>query len=316
MTAPVELSLAPARRREGVGFDWQVVGVTVLPWVLFLTTWVLDVKPLPLAFAGAMLGTPHILATVGLYLEPGLRGVVRANRVAFWVVPLAVIAGSALAFAVSPRGLVYALLIGFVLWQTHHFTKQNFGLFTFWARSRGLPGASPAERKLIQATSVIGMAGILRVVDEGSWLDAAMRGVGLAAIVACGVGVLACTDDPRRRAALLVAVAFYAPLHIFDVGFLSAAFAYQAAHGAQYYLMVGKATRPTRRSLLAFLVFLVVAGLVLFTLVRTVDPYGSSAWALGLVKGLVAAHFIADSRFWRLRDKDIRTFMKSRFDFL
>lgn len=131
-TAPLQLSsVAPTRGRSGFGFDWQVVGVTVLPWVLFLTTWVLDVKPLPIAMAGAFLGTPHVLATVGLYLEPGLRSHVRSNPVAFWVAPAAAVVGAALAFALSPAWLVWPLLTAFALWQTHHFTKQNFGMFVF-----------------------------------------------------------------------------------------------------------------------------------------------------------------------------------------
>lgn len=315
MTVPVDQAPPRERRKPMLPFHVQVALVTLAPWGVFLVSHVTGRSSVPLALVGLFLSAPHVLATVGLYAEPRLRSYVKRNRVALVVAPLATAAGCVVAFAVAPPIGVRALVAAFLLWQVHHFTKQNLGMFVFWARSRGEGGANAVERRLILATTLIGATGTIRLLYPDTPVDPWMRAIGMVAIGAAAIAVLTVTTSPARRLALLAVVAFYAPLHVFSVGLVAAAVTYQVAHGAQYYLMVGHATRPTRRSFMAVLLLVLLGGLLLVWGAGR-DPLGPLAVVFGLAKGLVAAHFVADARLWRLRDPDVRAFMKERFAFL
>lgn len=300
-----------------MSFATKIVLVTLVPWSVFLVSYLASFRPMPLYLIALILGGPHVLATTGLYADPDLRAHVRQNASRYVGAALAVILITTLAFTFSTGMATWYLLGGYLLWQTHHFTKQNIGMFAFWCRSSGVAGMASGERRLILATDVIGGLGILRMVGLWPELNDLFRLGGMAAIVvATGAAVSLSSGAPwQRRAALVATVAFYAPLHVFDVNLGAAALAYQAAHGAQYYLMVGKAV-SARRQTLRLTVMVVLLGTLLFVPAARAHPNGSDAWMFGLAKGIVGAHFVADAGFWRLRDPQVRTYLKSRFDFL
>lgn len=137
------------------------------------------------------------------------------------------------------------------------------------------------------------------------------------ALVLVGLGVAAFLGraDRRRALALAVPVLFYAPLSVFGPGLAFGAAAYGAAHGAQYYLMVGTVVRADRRIAGLTTVAVLVGGTAL-VVAATRFGYGHHAWVLGAAKGVVASHFVADAGLWRLRDPELRTFMAQRFGFL
>lgn len=305
---------APPRVRRRVPFHHQLALVTVAPWALFLGLHTFDLaRPLPLALLALALGVPHVLATFGLYVEPGLREHVRRHRVRYYVVPALLVPSTALAFAASPVLVVKVLFVAFLVWQSHHFTKQNLGVYSFWCKSQGLAPASTTERRIVLATAVVGMTGVVRMANSVPELDGALRVLGLATVVAC-IG-LALRVGGRKAVGLLAAVAFFLPLHVFDVGLLGAAVSYQMAHGAQYYLMVGKVARPRPVARRVAIAVLLLGGVLMVAAGRQ-SALGPHAWAFGLGKGIVAAHFVADAGLWRLSDRDVRQFMKTRFDFL
>jgi hypothetical protein len=310
---------APAAASRQLRFDQKIVLVTVLPWFLILVAGQLGERAsvlvdLPLI----LLGTPHVLATTALFVDPGLRPHVRAHRAFYVLAPIITIGGCFVVFAFSPAALVEPALVALLLWQIWHFTKQNVGMLAFWTKARGIAGPSTAERRLVLGTAVIGMAGILHLAQLDPLIDDVAVAVGLAAtaVLAVAAVVIGWRQGPVRVAALLAAVLFYAPVLVIGLGVITAALAYQAAHGAQYYLMVGTATRPTKRSGTIGIVLLVTLGPVFALPGLLVDPFGATAWLLGLYKGVIAWHFVADSRLWRLRDPTVRGFMKERFSFL
>lgn len=301
-------------------FDWAIVAVTAGPFLFFLTEHVLGVGLTAVAAVAFMLGTPHVLATFGLFLDRDIRALSLADRTRYMLVPALAIPLTVIAFLFVDGKAATVVLTGFLLWQTHHFTKQNLGMFAFWTRARRLPGMTPRERSLILGTTLIGGLGILRATGLVPDLDQPLRVVGLL-VLTSGVIWVAAHWQGQRSLALLTAIAFYSPLLIFDVNLLGAAFAYQAAHGAQYYLMVGTvvhAGRPSSPSLLSVttVVAALVVGAVLITAATSNWAFTDHRWLFGVGKGIVAAHFVADARLWRLRDPAVRGIMKARFSFL
>ena len=77
---------------EGTRFSWLAVGATAIPWVLFLAASAVGDTP-ALAALAFVLGTPHVLATVGLYLDSDLRPHLRANRLRYMWGPILAIGG-------------------------------------------------------------------------------------------------------------------------------------------------------------------------------------------------------------------------------
>lgn len=301
-------------------FDWAIVAVTAGPFLFFLTQHALGLNLTAIAAVAFFLGTPHVLATFGLYLDRDIRSLSLTDRIRYVIVPVLAIPLTVLAFLFVDGTAAIVVLTGFLLWQTHHFTKQNLGMFSFWTRARGLPGMAPRERSLILGTTLIGGLGILRATGLAPDLNRSLRIVGLLALTA---GVLWVTThwQGHRSLALLVALVFYSPLLVFDTNLLTAAFAYQAAHGAQYYLMVGTvmhAGRPSPPSLLSVTTVLAAlfVGAILITAATSGWAFDDHRWLYGVGKGIVAAHFVADAQLWRLRDPAIRTIMKARFSFL
>lgn len=303
-------AVAVERRSLALSFDQRIALATLVPFVVFIGFHTYGSTPGPALWLAAATSVPHVLATFGLYLDRGFRVVIAGDLRRYVVIPLLAIPATAAAFGLAPRALVGVLAVTFGIWQIHHFTKQNLGMFSFWCRARGLPGMSPVERKLLLSTTGIGALGLLRVVSFGPAADSVLQGGGL---VLAAVAIVFALRAPgvARSLALLVAVAFYLPLHLFEVDLLGAAVAYGAAHGAQYYLMAGHAVRTDKRTLAATVAIVVFGGMAILALTRSPQP-----WVYGLAKGVVAAHFLADASLWRLRDAGVRSLMKERFAFL
>jgi len=299
---------------DGRRYGRLIVATTAFPWLLFVLASVAEVED-PLLVLSIYLGSPHVLATVGLYLQRDLGDHVRRHRGRYVVAPLVIIPASTLLFALAPRRVGEVLVFGFIAWQLHHFTKQNFGMTSFWCRATQRSGPSQSERRLILATTVIGLMGLVIMTSDLGTFHTAARVTGSALVI---VGLVAVAVLARRdwyRAMVLAGtVLFYAPLCFFGVGFLWAAMAYQAAHGAQYYLMVGTVVAPQRRVVLSTVAAVVVGGI--FLSVASANFDSGPLWTFGLAKGIVATHFVVDAGFWRLRDPEIRGFMATRFGFL
>jgi hypothetical protein len=73
---------------DGGRYRWVIFGVTAAPWLVFLAGSSLG-EIAPLVALSFLLGTPHVMATVGLYLQPDLQPHLRAHRLRYVEAPSA-----------------------------------------------------------------------------------------------------------------------------------------------------------------------------------------------------------------------------------
>ena len=297
-----------------ISFDQKIAAATAIPFAFFLSVRLLGGLPVWLAALTLFLGAPHVLATIGLYVDRDIRTIAAADPVRYLVVPLAAIPVSVVVFGVTHGAAAVLAVTAFLAWQTQHYTKQNIGMFAFWCRARGLVSMRERERSLVRATTAVGVLGILRAMALAPGWDRALQ-VGGLALVASGALVVATSWEGRRSVALLAALAFYLALHLFRVDLLGAAFAYQAAHGAQYYLMVGQVIRRNPLAVRVTIPVVLLGGVVPLAAL-TASAFATAPLLFGFAKGVAAAHFLADASLWRLRRPEIRRVMATRFPFL
>ena len=297
-----------------ISFDRKIAAATAVPFAFFLAVRLLGGLPVWLAALTLFLGAPHVLATVGLYVDRDIRSIAAADPVRYVVVPLAAIPVSVVLFGVAHGAVAVLSVTAFLAWQTQHYTKQNVGMFAFWCRARGLVAMSERERSLVRATTAVGILGILRAMALAPGWDRALQ-VGGLTLVALGALVVTASWKGQRSVALLAALAFYLPLHLFKVDLLGAAFAYQAAHGAQYYLMVGQVIRRNPVAVRVTIPVVLLGGVVPLAALRA-SAFATAPVLFGFAKGVAAAHFLADASLWRLRRPEIRRVMATRFPFL
>lgn len=309
-----EIEEHSAGRWLALPFDHKIAAATAVPFVFFSLVHLLGGLPVWLAALTLFLGAPHVLATIGLYVDRDIWSIVRADPTRYLVVPLAMIPISVVLYGVTHGAAAVLLVTGFLLWQTQHYTKQNVGMFAFWCRARGLGSMTDHERTLVRATTAIGVLGILRAMALVPAWDRLLQ-VGGLALMAAGAAFVFVTWQGARSVALLVALAFYAPLHVFHVELLGAAFAYQAAHGLQYYLMVGHTIRRNPLAIRVTIPVVLLGGVVPLAAL-TASAFATAPLLFGFAKGVAAAHFLADASLWRLRKPEIRQVMKARFSFL
>jgi hypothetical protein len=291
--------------------DQQLAVATLGPIAAVVGLSVLGLLDSPLQLVLLLLGAPHVLATVGLYADRELGPITRREPVRYLVTPLLAVPATVAAFAAVPERALLVLVTATFAWQVHHYTRQNVGVFAFWGRSRRLAPVTTAERRAISASTLAGVAGVARAVEVVPSWSIPLQAIGLA-ISAAAVATALAGGWNRRAAAVALGAGFYVPLLVAAPGFFGVAFAYQAAHGGQYYLMVDRALRPDRRAqrvaVVTVLVGAVPALLLLAPRLLLVAPA-----LYGLGKGLAISHFIADARLWRLRDPALGPVLRRRF---
>ena len=308
-------SFAPTRSAaRDVRFDRWLAAATLAPLVAFGALRIAGDAPGWLVAITLFLGAPHVLATLGLYADHGMAPIIAADRRRYVWWPLALIPASALAFWALHGAAAILLVTAFLLWQTQHYTKQNVGVFGLWCRARGASPMDERERALITATTAIGVLGILRAMELAPTSDRWLQGSGL--VLSAAMLLVAVTPwRGARTGALVLAVVFYAPLHIFTTDLLGGAFLYQAAHGAEYYVVVGRTIRSDRRASRVAIVAVLVGGVIPIALLSS-SSFATQPVLFGVAKGIAAAHFLADARLWRLRDPKIRAVLGQRLTFL
>jgi hypothetical protein len=272
-------------------------------------------------------GYGHVLSTLWFGADPDYAPVVKANR---WrmVVSLAVIPAAAGGIALAdPRASAW-LYAAFLVWQAHHYNRQNFGILSF-AAARDRTGPLPRDIGVIlNVTTVAGALGMVTLptiyprglpllpfqtgpeVLTGRWLAAACF------IVAAGLVARLLWREERLRRSPTVLVflglsfVFFLPSLL--AGAPQAAFwPYAMAHGAQYLVIMGITSKRAPHAWPRIAgVAAIAAGL------------GAAAFRLPRIvlaqtyMGVVVWHFLADARLWRLRDPAVRAIVRNRFDFL
>jgi hypothetical protein len=272
----------------------------------------------------------HVAASGWFYGDPQMRAHLRAHPLRYFVVPAALVAGSAAVFqfAAPARGFVLA---AFFSWQLWHYQKQNIGLLSFIAAGTGSGPLSAWERRTLMAAAVAGILGFFSLNKIGLPGFAGEFVVlhRLGALVYLAVPVLlacAIVKVPALRASrlrltyLLLGALFFLPTFLFDDQ-ISATMGYAMAHGLQYLVFMAVvviARRPPLVSL-AMLAAISTAGAILLNgavLAPDVSDWPYRFAIYGAFVGTVMAHFVLDAGIWRLRESFQRGYMRERFAFV
>jgi hypothetical protein len=273
----------------------------------------------------------HVAASFFFYGEPRARAFMLAGRKSRFVyVPMALTLMSALLVWGFGQGvLVSYYVLGYWIWQTHHYTRQNHGILAFVSRAASVP-VSFAERTAVTLTGVAAVLGMITIVTPFqstvlrlfAWqLKAIALGTYVAALVFIAAALRQRGPQPRMRLTMLVMLmVFYVPLFFFSDP-LSAFFTYAIAHGLQYLVFmyfVALSPRVTRTRMLMLIALCALGGgAVLKFMERGEATFGSWHGAVfGLGLGIVMWHFVLDAGMWRLSEPFQRAYMSERFGFL
>lgn len=273
----------------------------------------------------------HVAASYALYLDPELRPFFRENRGRYLIAPAAVVLASGTLLSVAGTRLAATALLLYFVWQTHHYTRQNVGVFSFAARARRSLPPTNMERAAITTAGFAGVVGMITLItpyEDTPFATLAMYAHNVAALVFLGaVGMLVlCLPRAReagdlvRFAFLVGGVAFYLPTFVYRDPF-SAVSSYAIAHGCQYLVFMGYIAGARRgeaapRLLLGTVAIAAVGGLLLWHIQYASRDGAPGGFVFGVYLGLVMAHFIIDAGVWRLSEPFQRKYMSERFRFL
>ena len=239
-----------------------------------------------------------------------------------------VVAGGAAALLVPGR-LQGWMLLGFFVWQFHHFQRQNLGLVALAATSAGVARPRGLERKLIMLAGLCGVAGLVadpRLLQLSVYHPlGAVTTIVFAAYVGTllvGLTVVLLPLRTRRPASCcaMYVMALLFPLPIFVFGSPYAAVSGMTiGHGLQYLVLMGavahggRATGRRRREVVWLCTIALVGGAALSVASHLhVSADAALRGVFGLYVGLVCTHFVVDARLWRLSRPFPRAFLGSR----
>lgn len=309
-----------------------IVTVSVAPFVLVVAlapaagaapstalTWLL--------FVGSSV---HVGSTAWFYSVREVRTHMRRHPARYFVVPGALVVGSAVGACFLNTRQLAVVLLGFFAWQFFHFQKQNLGVAALAARARHVPGLSTLERR---ALIVAGIGGIIGMLGHPDLLQIAgahrFDGVFYAgsAIFVGGVvlGLVALSRRTRRDAVFLtvysVSLLFFAPVWLFTSPYAAVA-GLTIAHGLQYLVLMSllagarNADRPVGVSVLILINLALLLGLALNRMSHLHGQPGATQALFGVFLGLSMSHFVVDAGLWRMRDEFPRAFLSARLPFL
>ena len=290
------------------------------------------------------IGGVHVAATLLLYVDRKFLRLVVEDKVRYVYVPFAAIVASGFVFTAGGAAVQASALLAFWAWQTHHYGRQNVGVYSFAGMARGWR-PHPRERRALDLATVCAVCGTFRVLakdvatpalhplfDALSWIGAA----GFVGVLVVSVSFYLThrTEfSALRTACFFTLVLFFLPMFLstdLDVAF----FSYAIAHGTQYLafmaaVSVGLGAREGRRgvspamvTMAALLVLLGVVGyraadLKAVALVGTSPALTSVIdFLAGIGLGFTVAHFVIDAGAWRLSRPSARRYVTERFGFL
>lgn len=289
------------------------------------------------------LGGVHVPATLLLYTDRKFLALAREDTSRYVWVPLALMVASGCIFTVGGPTLQLLAYLVFWAWQTHHYGRQNVGVYSFAALAGGWRPL-PAERRALDLAAVCAVLGTFKILAR-EIAPEALKGFfdilsGFGALAFAGVVIFSVSVylEHRRDFTLDRTVCFFTLVLFFLPLFLShdinvAFFSYAIAHGTQYLtfmamlsLDLGREGRRavSRRMIVVAgsLVLLGVAGawaadLKALALVdSSVILTGVLDFLAGITVGTTIAHFVVDAGAWRLSRPSARRYVTERFGFL
>ncbi|HEX3868543.1 MAG TPA: hypothetical protein VHV78_17390 [Gemmatimonadaceae bacterium] len=275
----------------------------------------------------------HVASTAWFYTVPAVREHARSHRVRYYVIPGALVAGTAVLAAAMPMARFRWFLVPYFAWQYFHYQKQNVGMSALAGASSSAGRLSTLQRRCIVSAGLAGIVALLahpKLLGLGGLYEPRTAIFGAAAVamsaaMVIGLASLATSKTQAREPAFVViytsSLLFFVPVFLFRSPF-AAASSFAIAHGYQYLLIMtlvagaDHAARQRLRALGALVVIAVLGGWLLYhgQTVRTVDAVGRAIF--GAYLGFVMAHFVLDADLWRLRSEFQRRFLGDRLPYL
>lgn len=277
-------------------FRHRIVVATVAPWLLVIVAHHAGMSDTALLAAAGIVLAAHVATSALFYFDPDL-DLPHKDPVRYVVAPVAAV-GVAVAAYASGGVVLTGVLLAQQVWQIHHFTRQNLGVFSLYARARGGASLTGRERRLFDLTSWAGMVGSVGLVVD--WWP--FQSVGLAFLAAAVVLLIVERPESWRLVALAAAIVFYLPLFLYPVTLPVATAAFAFAHGTQYLAMMG----TLRRSWLPPMAVILVG-------------YSLAIWSgfgVAVLLGVSMTHFIVDAGVWKMRDPAQRAYITGRLPWL
>jgi MFS family permease len=298
--------------------------------------------PEGLAFLLFVGSSVHVASTGWFYTVPQVLAHMRQNKARYLWWPAALLAGAGAIAALSPRPVLYWLLLPYFSWQFFHYQKQNLGIAALAASACRAAPLSRAERGALKAAGLAAVGALaarpsqlqlpIAHVLRGPWSEAPwsealwpMAALVFAASVATGVGCLARRGHADRPggfcAAYLTSLIFGLPVFAFSSPYASVA-GLTIAHGLQYLVLMGLVagggsrgmTRVVRLAALCNIALL--GGSLLSVASDQIAARPAGRILYGLFLGTVMAHFVIDAGIWRMRDRFPRAFLAARVPYL
>ena len=303
-----------------------ITAATFVPWLLLPFFAPPEGRsPLDLRLLIFVAGAPHVLSTLALYFDPGMRPLVAAKRGRFVYAPIVLLVTVPLLYGLGSTRVVSIAVVAAGGWAAYHFSRQNLGVLSFVYAGRGLPSPTRWERDLLGAVGIVGVIGVVGAASELTGANLVPFGAPLRQLAALAMAAILIAAAPavwrRRHDALsclflVESLLFFAPFLFFGG---KAAVPYGVAHGLQYLVfmafLVAHRPAPTRAPVRA----LVIAGLAIPALGGLAYHVARQSGVPALIGVLAAAtfiHFVMDASIWRLREPVQRRYALERFPFL
>jgi hypothetical protein len=290
------------------------------------------------------LGGAHVQASLFFYTDRDFRQQISENKIRYVYLPIILIIGSGLIFAIASTTIQAYLFLFYWAWQAYHYGRQNVGIYSFasLAQKQGPPQKS--ERLALELATYCGILGTFKVMGTGvvpvylqGFFDFLYR-LGYFSYLALFIfGIYAYVKNIRHTTLtktlfFLTLLFFFYPIYLSN-NILVAFSSYAIAHGLQYiiFMMVvsvnaeRETVRLTIRNVFKLMLLTLLVG---FAFYRVADLKGlefikqqallarSLDFLVGAVFGATMAHFVIDAGAWRLSKAAPRAYMVKRFGFI
>jgi hypothetical protein len=290
------------------------------------------------------LGGAHVQATLFFYTDGDFRQQLNESRIRYVYLPVILILGSGLIFALASVAVQAYLFLFYWAWQAYHYGRQNVGVYAFasLAQQKGPP--QKMERLALELATYCGILGTFKVMGTGvvptylqGFFELLYRAGYFCYLALFMFGLYAYLKNIRHTTLTKslffpTLLFFFYPIYL-SGNILVAFSSYAIAHGLQYiiFMMVvsANAERETvRRSIRNVVKLMLLTLLVGFAFYRVTDLKDlefirqqaalarSLDFLVGAVFGATMAHFVIDAGAWRLSKAAPRAYMVKRFGFI
>ncbi|MGV0108553.1 hypothetical protein NSTCB13_07510 [Nostoc sp. DSM 114160] len=287
---------------------------TFLPFIFFpLYSQLLHSPLTSIKVAFLFLATAHVATTGYFYWCREFReNIIVKNKMRYIFLPILLFLVAGFIYAYSPDFLKIYLLLFYWVWQSHHYGRQNIGVYSFWVK-RPL---KKLERQCITIGTLAGTFAALKIVGYATapiflhQLIDMMYHFGLFLAVSAFF-LSAWTIFKGANPFLFVMSLFFVPAFLSNNIAISF-YTYAIAHGLQYIIFMGAiALADSKKALIPFSIYMILGGAILYSS----QWAGDSVWIqffAGGVLGLTMGHFIVDAHAWRLSMPVQREFVLKR----